>query len=349
MDAIKQVSQSEDAFPEIPQKGMLNGTISTFNPELFRTPISHSRKFQSQWAQQNLEQANFWYHYVAFLGATTRLAGKLLRSLERDIIRSLTNIERRIANAEISLNYLNIDITNKQSFALKKLIHNLETECQGFAAEINVLVIVLDKIQTQLQTDLLNPKLKTGDFIWNAIKKVAHLQSSLTQITSLIEDVGTSSITHIMELGTIDEISRAFDSLTIQSVNQETLDKIREIMMLVDPLNATSWEGTKSEVFEELSEIESLVNECLMQFQDFDLLRQVLEHRILEAEMVRDVIPELKDINISWETVRMMMVEQMRKRLLTDQEKYSFSFFLPGVDEGMEEEERISAGDVILF
>lgn len=117
----------------------------------------------------------------------------------------------------------------------------------------------------------------------------------------------------------------------------------------MDILSEDSWPDTKVEIFREIDGIENKIGKCVTTLQGFDLLRQILEHRFHEGQIVKEQLPDVLAGNIHWAGHKDALYEKIGKQLATDQEKSSYSFYLPEGFNQFAEVDRKEPGDVLLF
>src|SRR5690606_24378944 len=127
----------------------------------------------------------------------------------------------------------------------------------------------------------------------------------------------------------------------------DLLARVRETLNIMDPLSDGSWDETKAAIFLRTQDIEQLVSNLIVLTQGFDLLRQIIEHRIVEIETIEAYLNRGAPCNelVSFTSD---LHDRIRKKLVTDQEKLSVDAFIPDVlaEHGAEAHK---PGEVLLF
>jgi hypothetical protein len=96
----------------------------------------------------------------------------------------------------------------------------------------------------------------------------------------------------------------------------------------MDPLTEGDWIATKEAIFARTQDIEDLVSNLIVLTQGFDLLRQIIEHRLTEIEAIELYLDQgAPDAEL--ESFRQQLHDRIRRKLVTDQEKLSVDAFMP--------------------
>ena len=86
------------------------------------------------------------------------------------------------------------------------------------------------------------------------------------------------------------------------------------------------------------------LSKIIILLQGFDLLRQILEHRLHEGEAIQDFLTRG---GADWRGTKAAVFSLVNRTLVTDQEKYSCEFFIPEAARG--EDNNQKPGDILLF
>lgn len=137
--------------------------------------------------------------------------------------------------------------------------------------------------------------------------------------------------------------------LSVEDVNSDELSAIRENMMIMDIISEDSWSDTREIILTEIDEITKKIEQSGVTLQALDLARQVLEHRVRESQHIQNEYQKQP-----WEEVKSRYLDLVVEKLVTDQEKFAFEFFINernskiGEPVGKKEQDT-QPGDVLFF
>ncbi|MGC5189022.1 hypothetical protein ACPXBB_25825, partial [Escherichia coli] len=82
--------------------------------------------------------------------------------------------------------------------------------------------------------------------------------------------------------------------------------------MLMDFESMDSWIGTKAAIVSELDSIDGEIGKCVLLLQGFDLARQVIEHRLREADYLVQHLPALVNQSLPWQEAKDALLQLAR-------------------------------------
>jgi hypothetical protein len=138
--------------------------------------------------------------------------------------------------------------------------------------------------------------------------------------------------------------------LQSQDLNAEQIQQLIDIYGICDPMA-----DEKEYLIENIQEIYKLAEQEISGLstasQGCDLVRQIMEHRIREAEVLDEFLNNFGGDILVPENAAMLrseIIQTIQKKLVTDQEKYALAFFVVVPEE---EPKAASAqpGDMLMF
>jgi hypothetical protein len=174
--------------------------------------------------------------------------------------------------------------------------------------------------------------------VLDAIQGLRAVRQQLLEIVQLIEDGGTETFALLISVPGKKRFDDAYSAAPVPDT--ATLASLRETLNIVDPSSAGCWNGTKTAIFLHTQEIEQQVSNLIVLSQGFDLLRQIIEHRIAEIEIIESYLKGgAPDEEL--ESFTGHLHDRIRKKLVTDA-------FIPDViaEHGAEAHK---PGEVLLF
>lgn len=299
----------------------------------------------SSWYRENKDEFDYWYDYHNFANITSFLAHDLVESLSSALTILLKEIELNVRQSESAIELLQGSSSESTADKIDAIIEYVRQSCDE-------LSVALQKGSQEGKSLLLKIQLLADDAIGNQqeklygyIDKFCSVTLEMAKVLPKIEDVGANTGERISVLGVTKLLKSSLDSIDDDSVGPELLEKVRDELEIMDPLSEDSWPDTKEEFLAQIEDIDKAIGETVILVQGFDLLRQILEHRLAEAEQIMSFTSDPS--SNFWANVRDEVFKLVGKTLVTDQEKYSCEFFIPQAAE--QQEEKQSPGDVLLF
>ncbi len=288
-----------------------------------------------------------WYDYVSFAAMTLALSEDLAKSIAISIIRLASELAAEYHSQATGLEVAkNIDksVWAREAEDEAKILADRARETESIYGQIILgikkNVHFAENIQKQLhlvEGDLREPIIK-------AIESFREIRVSLLEIVQLIENGGTETFALLISIPGKKLFDDAFGQAAEPS--PECMEAIREAFSIMDPLTEGDWEETKQAIFERTKDIEQLVSSLIVLTQGFDLLRQIIEHRISEIEEIEDYLNRGAAPS-DFDSFKIKLYDCIKRKMVTDQEKLSVDAFIPDVLEHLDETHK--PGEVLLF
>ena len=321
------------------------GRNSFVCPAKFGDRTVNAELGHSSWYKENQEEFDYWYDYCNFANVTSFLALDLVESLTSTLAIILKEIELNVRQSENALGMLSGEDRGHTADQIDAIIAYIRESCNELARVLQSSSMegksLLLKVQLLADADGDDQQEK----LYAMVDSFAKVTVSMAAVLPKIEDVGANTGERISALGVSVALKQALAQIDDDAVSSELLEQVREELEIMDPLSEDSWPDTKEEFIAQIETIDRAISETVILVQGFDLLRQILEHRLAEAEQI---LAYTKDPSQNfWASVRDEVYKLVGKTLVTDQEKYSCEFFIPEAAEHQEKKQ--APGDVLLF
>lgn len=239
--------------------------------------------------------------------------------------------------------------SNSLSMRVSDLLAELQIVCGGFNETLGSLSCEIDDAIDQGQRMLMEGKSKRGNGMTGLILDLCEKRVGLVKVIALIEEVATASLSKLVDMAAVDTFVRAVEMLDTEiGGDLLAVQQVREELRLTDPLANHVWYWTKEEIIQTINETEEEINACVIDLQEFDRVRQVVEHTVFQLSAVANVVEEIKQGRVVWSEARETIVVAIERTLLTEIEKASYSFYV-NEGKGVEKDRQAEAGDIILF
>lgn len=331
-------------------EGYLFGFAAHNTRSIKLDPDKLDKDFKHQFCQQNPDETQFFFCYLFFVAATVGLAADIVRSVDLSLSQLLSNIITRMENAYEGVLVVVKDIKSDKVQKLKELLDLSRSHCDKEAQDIEKVHEGLERAIGKFQMLMLDAQGTRKQDIYQVIEEVKETMIGCVKLSEAMEDIGSTIGMGILSLTSFDELKKYINAIESNSMSEDNLSIIRDKFNIMDPMSADSWDDTKVEIIAELDHIDSDISRCTVVLQGFDLTRQVLEHRIAESQKVGTLLPQLVSASIHWMEIKTALSTMIADKLVTEQEKAAYAFYLPeGFEAYKSTTTRKNPGDVLLF
>lgn len=346
---LKELKNQGLAFQKIPSFGALRDHLRFLVPDEIDRHADHGI-FENPWAKENGGEANFWYGFLHFLETNVRDTFEMLSSLQDRLVTRLTHVQESYKKLESSPRIMaRHPDSNSLAMRVSDLLAELQIVCGGFNETLGSLICEIDDAIDQGQRMLMEGKSKRGNGMTGLILDLCEKRVGLVKVIALIEEVATASLSKLVDMAAVDTFVRAVEMLDTEiGGDLLAVQQVREELRLTDPLANHVWYWTKEEIIQTINETEEEINACVIDLQEFDRVRQVVEHTVFQLSAVANVVEEIKQGRVVWSEARETIVVAIERTLLTEIEKASYSFYV-NEGKGVEKDRQAEAGDIILF
>ncbi len=301
--------------------------------------------------QQNLQvktEFDIWYDYISFASITLALSEDLARSIAMSVIRLSSELAAEYKSQARSMEILqNIEksVWAREAEDEAKVLAERARDSESIYGQIILGIKKNVDHAESIQRALHGAESEPRSHILQIIQEVRTVRQQLLEIVQLIENGGTETFALLISVPGKKRFDDAYEKTAPPS--PENLASLREVMDIMDPLTEDDWEATKEAIFARTQDIEQLVSNLIVLTQGFDLLRQIIEHRITEIEGIEAYLAQGAP-EAEFDHFKRQLHERIRRKLVTDQEKLSVNAFIPDVLEEHGEQAH-KPGEVLLF
>ena len=236
-------------------------------------------------------------------------------------------------------NYTLVHRMDEMMSKIDKIFDGLSSEIQAKLTEILGAFGAVTSAATLQERDA-----KT---FCSALAAYASTIASLVHIAASCEDCGIAIGGNMGSLRATQVLKNGLAA--ISNPDAATLTAIREAFAIMDIMSEDDWDATRVIIMDEIEHIETLIGRCIVTLQGFDMMRQIIEHRIHEMEMLAELHKEHGGDRLLDPDLREQILTKIGAHMVTEQEKVAFEFYIPEGFARFAQTDRIEPGDVLLF
>lgn len=308
------------------------------------------------WCVSHPDETEFTYRYIAYCSNTIALctitghdiASSLVQILEKSYI-----TERNLAILSKCVGYALPEGNSFQgSLSVQREMKNCLYALHKVDGEASVL---LRKVQKVTQNEALND-IETADQLRQIWRCLSQLRRRLVTLANKLERIALtvgSCIPHTQGLREFRLFLENF-SQNHAALSVDALDAIKEAFCILD--DSDTLDEILPEILPDFTVMDQHIESYATAVQSFDLIRQILEHRIEECTQVEQLLacfdpafpPSLRLVydDETWFMLRDALYETIRKRLVTQQERVTARYFFPDMPP---KEAEADPGDMLFF
>ena len=274
------------------------------------------------------------------------MSGPRLDGLTKDCTRK--NLAEARLGIEQGFNSLDLILEEKTDHKedlakLNEAIQTIDNYCDNISKQIAKIKEKGEQINIDVELLAINSTFAINSPLYAKIKSYCEVIKEFHEVLPYIEEAGVMAGGEVFStIGTTENLKGKFE--TISTVSNDLLSQVREAMDIMNILSAKSWDKTKKDILKQINRLNGDLDNLSSSLQGFDLLRQIIEHRIKEV----DIISAKIDGEFNWLELQEEVFIAVNKSLVTDQEKYSRDFYLPEAI-NTDAADSKSPGEVMLF
>ena len=341
---LQSLYKNKGLFPITEMGEIMTIPITHLCPNLF-VKNQNDWTFPKGWFKENPGHTQFWLSYLGFVTSTVGVGFTLIQAAEINIKQMVESVARKISNCETAL----IAIDKKPSDEFVREANDITTEiseeCSHIGKKLNEMRANFIDIQEMTARKIT--KGGDNDTIIECVVAMQEKMGTFPELATELEVAGETIGRKISRVNLVYEMKN--DILAFEGPSKEQLIKIREAFYLMNPLSEDDWAESKLEIEKEFEALDNEVGRCIVTLQTFDLVRQILEHRLNEGSVIERHFEDLLTDKIQWQDIRKVLNLYIANSMVTDQEKLAFQFFLPKGFLEMAETDKAAPGDLMLF
>lgn len=291
---------------------------------------------------------DFYFNYMFFSLTTLILARDLIHAVCISLALILNDLINLLEKLQASLALTGVNLPDKPIQDIKLLYKFFDEILDREVESMQAIIGRYETIMSHYQSRLIKgdeEQVDRGRWLIEACLEVDKTEPITIALEKIGADCGEAIFTNYQET----TIRNEFKKIDPKSVSPEKLAEIRDCMCIMNPMSEDSWEETLEDIEEDLDLLANKYQKCSPIIQGFDLTRQVLEHRIYEHKHISSVL-QAGGESIDWASLQDEIVKKIRNTLVTQQEKFSFKYFLGDlVKEEEKQSEALSPGTTLVF
>lgn len=338
------------AFVAFEGEGLLLDSLHVLCRPVFRNHRLPRPNFARNWASSNMQESMFWYEYCSFVRMSIESSGLVLASAVRLLEDALQRIFQRISSVEAFAKAIDpqakkhargrllLDLLARLNELGHTCVGKLHSAQGPFRDCCHALVTAFVDRDTQKSS------------LYGTVQRMVAALDDLAPLTRSLDDVGSETSQGIVQFQERESILAFLRAVSADDIPMEKLVSARRKAKLstegADGDEGADWPSSLRECEALLAGVDQEVENCLVAMQCYDSIRQVLEHRLAEAEHLTGALPALAEKALEFAEVRAKLLEKASAKLATDQEKFSFEFFFP---EEYVIRRNMGSGEVVFF
>lgn len=281
--------------------------------------------------------------YLSFLAATQAACGLSLHSLTQTLVTSMIPLTDRYLSYLKTLQTLGdqVDIMEAENADLI-LDSGVDELMRGADSLMNSSASLRQELLGALK--LCRENKETGEeALINLLRSTESIQASMQMLAYTMESSGNSLIEGVMSIPSPSDMARKLKRILEIDGDRQKLEEIcQHYAGCENTLNLSESDLTAKRLYEMLAEgnrvAESVVAACMVELQQLDGIRQILEHRISELKLLVERLQETPETPLGefMSNHGPSLIERTIRWLVTDQERAIFKPFFPEEQTGRE-------------
>ena len=269
----------------------------------------------------------FTYSYSKFVLCNFVLAKDILRSVFNSITGQLRKILLGMQNFSDCLKVFQIDFGAQSILDLNHVLERIEGYCLKEMSLLSDTEYDLESLVAEYQVELMKGEDVSNFQLAQHYKKCIPVVMRCAEIPVTLDETGAIFGQVLFDNNNSNTLRNHIDSIDCEIVSNEQLKKVREHLNIMNPLSEDSWEETMDDINDEMTLLDDLFKQCVPLLQGFDLTMQVIDHRLNEFRLISEFLEQHQE-NYNWSDLRIPVLEKVHAKLVTEQEKFSFYYYL---------------------
>ncbi len=281
------------------------------------------------WSETAAEEILFWYDYVAFSRCVTEASGFALKAalvLNEEMAHQTLGMTRRAFQAYKALGKSD----ERYSFStLSETFATVQEINDGCMTKVEAALKIVDTVQNEVELLMLSDGGSYQKCI-SAFSGCSSFGTILADTAAMLDSTGArlGEISFSFQVA-VEWLSEMAGSI-LPACDEKTQNSV------ANKLKTDTDEANAGTAVERALRIKGLIEEgiqrCLIASQQFDSVRQVMEHRANEAQLLHEQWDLLKAGGHDWKVARALVLKTASSKLVTDIEKLAFKFHFPDFD-----------------
>ena len=295
----------------------------------------------------------FFLNYMLFTLTTLILARDVVHSVNLALHLILNQLIASFKDFENALKVLSHDLDKDDLNSIIGLRDRLDHIIVNKFEVINHTLNEYEGKLAAFQKSIIDKPEIAQDEIHKFLRETNSILQQSHKSTEQLESSGSEVGKVIFSNSILKSIEEKFMTIEEKDVDSQLLEAVRKELNIMNPLSEDSWEDTLEDIKEEIEIGNEQVAQCSTILQGFDLTRQIIEHRLSEHELIEAY--DLAKNSNSLVELKNTLGKMINGKLVTEQEKFSLLYFLPGLHEQQKKENSdadatsLSPGNVVLF
>ena len=302
--------------------------------------------FFGSWGEKNDKEASFWLDYFGFFESVMVQCQQIATSTTISMIRLLNMLDIRIESFAAAWRTMSIKEDRRGTWDGSKSIEKVASRSDEVLKEIERTVLDSRYLLAEVLL-LLRQDINSRDNLCQVMGQLQQYIETQSKSAAIIEDVGCEIGNLLLSFEQFNYVDADLSD-GLEGISDETLSKVIEQLGIMNPMAESDVDEAREEILSEANLAKQDVDAGVVMTQSFDLVRQIMEHRKVEVDIILENLCSYKNGEIHWEFLRDMVIDKLTGKMVTDQEKKAFEFYL-GYQNIEETNDAKAPGDVLLF
>ncbi|RZA22934.1 MAG: hypothetical protein EOP10_14095 [Proteobacteria bacterium] len=294
---------------------------------------------------------DYLYDYLLFAETIFASSTDLAEGLGVTIRQVNTDASRILEKSRLAFESMNFSYDRSFYASLQKTVGGLDESINRYSSSItgvtnavcNSLALLSQKAQKAVQSSEPYGQVHVKDIAENVLKAQT--------VTKVAEDLGVTAGELFLYAEVMTNGFSFAEHLKTQDLSHGQIAKLIDIYGITDPMA-----DEKAVLLENIEQIYQGAARSVYALsttsQGCDLIRQILEHRIEEAQVMLTFVERFKDRLCESDITAQFkkdVNDTIKRKMVTDQEKFAFAFFIADEYPASAKEASAYPGDVLLF
>jgi hypothetical protein len=342
MSNLKMRAEGGHLFLGFPNGSYALGLAS----HVFGDPSIDLRTLEEK-SHQNLTEHHFWFSYISFTGFVNDMCANSIKSTSIVVEETLQAITRLVASSEAALKEIQPHSGESRARSLLGLLTSVQKATKQVTDGLMESRVPYLSLKKKYQTILLNQRIDPSRVLFDILKEFSEIGTTQRSLAKVLDFMGAQLVNKVISFGEMAGIVEIFQQIDKNSLPQNKVELAGRMLFPTDSRENYEWSDIIGKVEADYQNVVASLEKCTIALQGYDLIRQVLEHRVSEAEMLHENLSSYSSGMQSFDAIREKMLEMTCSKQVTDQEKLSFKFYFP--NESGSCSDCLESGDINFF
>ncbi len=294
---------------------------------------------------------DYLYDYLLFAETIFASSTDLAEGLCMTIRQVNADASRILEKSQLAFESMNFPYDRSFYSKLQKIGSGVDEKIDHYSSLITGVTDAIRVSLAHLSQKAQKSVQRADSYGSHQVKEITDSVLTAKTVTKVAEEFGVTAGELFLYAEVMTNGFSFVEFLKTQDLTQEQIKKLIHIYGITDPLA-----DEKGSLFENIDEIYQGAARSVYGLsttsQGCDLIRQILEHRIQEAEVMLTFVDRFAERLSEAEATTQFkkdVNDTIKRTMVTDQEKFAFAFFMVDEFPTQAKQESAHPGDILLF